>query len=286
MKIKYLIALFLFTGATAPAEEWTHLLNKDLSGFEVWIGVPHPSVEGLPEGTPQHAKFREGTPLGLNNDVKQVFSMIEEAGVPVLRVSGEIYGGLSTIESYANYHLSVQVRWGEQKWEPRLNALRDSGILYHCQGAHGAFWKVWKSSLECQVQETDLGDFYPLAGTWAEVRSTAIEGQKRRVYDPESEEYGRGVVLASQEVDAPHGEWNRIEIYTIGATAVHVVNGQIVMVLENAHKGPKPLTSGQIQIQSEGAECYYKDLKITAIDAYPESILQQVRFKDAAHSSK
>ena len=31
-----------------------------------------------------------------------------------------------------------------------------------------------------------------------------------------------------------------------------------------------PVTNGKIQIQSEGAEVYYRDIKIKSIDALPE----------------
>ena len=83
------------------------------------------------------------------------------------------------------------------------------------------------------------------------------------------------------ELDAPHGEWNHLEIYVIGNDAVHLVNGKVVMVVENAMNPEtnKPLTEGQIQIQSEAAECYYKQFTITPIKAFPKAIKKQVRFK-------
>ncbi len=59
--------------------------------------------------------------MGLNNDVKKVFEVIEERGNPVLKISGEVYGGLTTKASYGNYHLTMEVKWGQKKWEPRLD---------------------------------------------------------------------------------------------------------------------------------------------------------------------
>ena len=180
-------------------------------------------------------------------------------------------------------------KWGDQKWAPRLKALRDSGILYHCYGGHGRFWKTWKTSLEYQVQETDMGDYIPIGGNTAEpklgspkVEIRGTKGEKRNKYDPNSDKYLEkiGYTSAYTEPDAAHGEWNHLEIYVIGNDAVHVVNNEVVMVVENAktHDG-KILNKGQIQIQSEAAECYYKNLTITGINKFPKKIKKQVRFK-------
>ena len=72
-------------------------------------------------------------PAGYN-----VFTVIEEENKPVLKISGEIYGCLFTKEEYSNYHLSLKVKWGDKKWEPRKKLLKDSGILYHSIGSLGA----------------------------------------------------------------------------------------------------------------------------------------------------
>jgi len=212
-------------------EKWESLLDKEMSKFVPFMGIPHPSVKGLPEGTFQSKKMK-GTPMGLNNDVKNVFSIVEENGEPVLKITGEIFGGLTSKKEYENYHFRTKFRWGEKKWEPRLNAVRDNGILYHCVGKHGRFWEVWKSSIEYQVQEKDLGDLYALGGTSAEVRVSGEENKKKR-YDVESDEFLlKGNCSAGVEPDKPHGEWNDLEIYTVGSTSVHIANGKILMVLE------------------------------------------------------
>ncbi|MDZ8117622.1 DUF1080 domain-containing protein [Pontiella sp. NLcol2] len=282
MKRHYMAALVfgLSLAGSAFSGNWNNLFDNELSNFEIWMGIPHDSVKGLPAGTPTSPDCHKGTPMGLNNDVKNVFSMIEEDGEPVLHVSGEIYGGLTTLDSFENYHLQVWIKWGDKQWEPRLHTLRDSGILYHCHGEHGAFWKVWKSSLECQVQEGDLGDFIPLAGPRAAVRTVAVEGTKRRRYDAASAEYTGGYISAWPETDKPHGEWNLMEIYSLGDTSVHVVNGEVVMVVENAQRADgKPLTQGQIQLQSEAAECFYKGMRIRSINALPKQIENKIRLK-------
>ncbi|MEM9253301.1 MAG: DUF1080 domain-containing protein [Planctomycetota bacterium] len=272
----FLVAISPLTSAalaqTAPAAtpgETIELLDPDLTRWEIWMGVPHETVEGLPAGTYQSDNVHKGTPMGLGNDPKQVFTMIEEDGTPVLYVTGEIYGGITTLESFGDYHLSMDFKWGDKKWAPRLNAKRDSGLLYHCYGDHGAFWKTWKACLEFQIQEKDFGDFIGLAGPTALVRGTKEDGKIKK-YDPTADTLHRtgGYTQASHEPDKPNGEWNRLDLYVLGDRAVHMVNGEIVMVLIDARDGDgNPLTEGQIQLQSEAAECYYKNIRLTPITA-------------------
>lgn len=262
------------TTTPAPPTATIDLLDAELSQWEVWMGVPHATVTGLPAGTYQSDNVHAGDAMGLDNDVKGVFTVIDEgdgADGLELHITGEIYGGLTTKASFADYHLTMQFRWGERKWEPRLDAKRDSGILYHCYGDHGAFWRVWKSCLEFQVQETDLGDFIPLAGPKARVRGVLHDGKRLR-YDPASDTVhpATGYTDCTLEPDAPHGEWNTLDLYVVGNNAVHVVNGEVVMVVQDAVDGDgRPLTEGQIQLQSEAAECFYKGLRLTPLSAFP-----------------
>lgn len=261
------------------ADEWQNLLDKDLTKWEIFVGVSHKSVKvpGMPPSSSENGT--KGTPLGLNNDPLSIFTVIEEHGEPVLKITGEIYAGLSTKNEYENYHFKCEFRWGDKKWAPRLNKLRDSGILFHAYGKHGAFWNVWLSSLECQIQEGDCGDFIPLAGPRAKTTLKHIENQKRPSFDPEGKILrSAGYVSHSPSQEKLHGDWNTIEIMTIGQRAVFIVNGTPNMVLYETTrpnpngKGRTPLTSGRIQIQSEGAEVYYKNVLIRKIIEYPEHI--------------
>jgi hypothetical protein len=252
--VKKITVLSFLLAASAWASPPIHLLDQGLERFEVWMGIPHISVTGLPEGTFQSDNVTEGTPVGLDADVKDVFTIIHENGEPVLTVSGEIYGGLTNLESFENYHFSVEFKWGNKKLESGLDQKQDSGLLFHCYDSHGEFWGVWKRSLESQIQEADFGDFIGLSGTKADIRVAAHLGAF--LYDPQSETYeiNRVDAWANPEPDKPNGEWDLLDLYTIGDTAIHVVNGIVVMVLENTTDyGGKPPTRGQLQLQSEGA---------------------------------
>ena len=244
--------------------DWTDLLENGLDAcWEVWMGVPHTST-GLPNA---RDKVTGGIPLGLNNDPTNVFSLIEVDGENQLYITGEVYGGLTTLSEYSNYHLSMEFKWGDLKWEPRLNLLRDSGILYHCKGEHGSFWKTWKSSLEFQVQETDLGDFFGLSGIGGSLPAELING--KRFFSPQSPLYSGGTVKRNQDLEKPRGEWNTLEVIVIEDKAIHYVNGVMVNALQDAKWNGNKLIDGQIQIQSEGAEVYYRNMKIKSVTNFP-----------------
>ena len=68
-------------------------------------------------------------------------------------------------------------------------------------------------------------------------------------------------------------------IYCIGDKSLHVVNGQVVMALENLRfRDPEgvetPVTKGHIQLQAEAGELYYKDIRIRPLTAFPDEYLK------------
>lgn len=265
-------------------EKWDPLLDWHLSKWELWMGVPHPSVKDLPTGTPTAEKPQGGTPLGLDNDPKDVFSIVRQNNEPILKITGEIYGGLTTLKEYQNYHFSAEVKWGEQKWEPRLDRKRDSGFLYHCVGPHGAFWNVWMRCVEFQIQEGDFGDLFMLAGTGGTVRvsenQNPIKGQAQYRWDSSQPYIKKGRVQIASDQESPHGNWTHIEVYTFGDKAIHMVNGEVVLAIKDIRQRDidGPLTKGKLQIQSEGAEVYYRDIKIRPIKKFPNALSQAANF--------
>ncbi|GGG51261.1 hypothetical protein GCM10011414_21020 [Croceivirga lutea] len=251
------------------SKDWVSLLDQNLSEWEVWTGVPEPSVKNLPKNYQKDENGANKAPIGLG-DPMGIFSVTEdENGELILNISGEVYAGLTSKKEYANYHLTFLFRWGERKYEPRLERKRDNGLLYHCHGEHGAFWNVWKSSLEFQIQEGDFGDLYTLAGTKAKV--TVDEEGK---WSDGSNLINNGVrVKRKIDVESPHGQWTRVDLYVLGDSSAHVVNGNVVLALTDAiSKEGNILDSGQLQIQSESAECYIKDMHLRPISKFPKWI--------------
>ena len=268
------------TSATQP-EAWRPLLDEQLSLWEVFTGVPHRTtkIKGFPPS--ESHDCRKGTPFGLG-DPKNVFSVTMVDGKPVLHVTGEMYAGLTSLEEFENYHFSTEFKWGEQKWPPRKEVKRDSGILIHCIGKHGAFWNAWMRCFQCQVQEGDCGDLIQLAGTSCQVKVTpetedasiphhSFQGNWRPI--------GPGVRKWGAKRHGNHeipGAWNRIDIHTLSGRTVFSVNGHPVMHLKDTRvgkfKAAKPLTRGKIQVQSEASECWYRDMKIRAISKLPPEL--------------
>lgn len=279
INVKYILFLLFATAPhllLADDNQWRPLLNESLDGWEVHTGVPHKTVEidGFPKSESEDC--RDGTPYGIG-DPHNNFSIREVDGDNVLHVKGEGYAGVSSKESFGNYHLALEYKWGTHKSEPRLNAARDSGVLVHCTGEHGAFWKVWLRSLECQVQENDTGDFIALAGVSGKLLTTDEE-ESKPLYQKDAQ-IKRNVGDRTKAWGARRREnfevdgWNRVDIFAVDDDVAFAVNGNVVMRLDDCKIGGpndgKPLREGRIQIQCESAEVMYRNIRIRTADSIP-----------------
>jgi 3-keto-disaccharide hydrolase len=242
--------------------------GKNLDGWDTWLGRPN----------------KEKDVVGLNKDPKMVYTVVEADGKPAIRISGEIFGAITTKDEFENYHLKLEFKWGEKKWPPRENAVRDSGLLYHCVGPHGAGGGFWMQSLECQIQEHDCGDFWSVANAIVDVEGEQKDGKGSVIFKKGGSKFtvpGKGTgarIVKSADYEHKTGEWNTIELYTVGQTSVHLVNGKPNMVLTNARRvvdGKEvPLTKGKIQLQSEGAEVFYRNVVVRPIKEIPAEYLK------------
>jgi 3-keto-disaccharide hydrolase len=264
---------------TAAAAKWTSLLDENLSQWQMYLSYQHkPGYNGE---MPKDDKGQIIPPVGYNNNVNDVFTVISEEGQPVLRISGEIYGCLFTKQAFENYHLILQVKWGEKKWPPRMQLLRDSGILYHYIGENGVdYWRSWKLAQEFQVMQGHMGDFWGIASSAIDIRAFLPEGKMNAVASIKQPflAFGSGsdmggFCLRSADYESPPGEWTTLEWITFEDKSIHIVNGNIVMVLRNSRYmkdgAAVPLTKGQIQLQSEAAEVFYKAIRIGSLEALP-----------------
>jgi hypothetical protein len=132
-------------------------------------------------------------------------------------------------------------------------------------------------SQELQIGEGWFGDYWSIAGGKADIRAQIPEGQDTYVFDPEAElisDRGNGdYCMRSSDFENPFGTWNTVELICFGDKSFHIINGHLVMILENSrieHNGTvMPLTRGKIQIQSEAAEVFYRNIKIRDIQEIP-----------------
>ena len=277
MKTPKLLLLLLFCaiiyGFIVPVKSpWEQLFNgKDLTGWDTYIG-PDLDDSGKPI---------TGTPIGLNKDPRNVFTIVKDNGSNVIRISGENWGAISTKKEYENYHLQLQFKWGTLSWGQKKGKKKDSGLLYHSVGKYGADYGAWMRSQEFQIEEGNSGDYWGVAGGMADV--PVIKLGKDYVYSrqgtlitfKEGEVQGRHCIKGG-DAENPPGQWNTLDLYCHGDTSVHVINGKVMMVLYHSkqiNEGQElPLTKGKIQIQSEGAEVFYKKIKIQAIDRLPNKL--------------
>jgi hypothetical protein len=266
-----------------PAPGWTSLWNgKDLSGWTTWMQRPEPS--SAVEGLARDAQGRYTEPIGSGRDPLKVFTIVPNVdGRPAIRISGEVFGELRTTRAFSNYHLTLQFKWGEKKWPPRAADAtpRDSGLLYHVHADPGAEGRTWARSVELQIQERDVGDLYAIGSTVAvRARSRRVGQTIEYTYDPAgpwtyfAQSLGApGRCIKDPDNERPLGEWNTVELVTLGPDSIHIVNGKVVMRLHGPQRIttplPTPVTSGPIALQSEGAEIFYRDIAIRQIDRVP-----------------
>lgn len=212
-------------------------------------------------------------------DPNKVFTVVDGQ----IRISGEDWGGVTTKDTYRDYHLIVEWRYGGKAWPPRENKARDSGILIHAVGEDGVGHPIWLESIESQIIEGGSGDFILVGGVGKPSLTTEVRTIGKETYwqtggetltrdsgrfnwwgrDPEwkDELNFRG----PKDVEKPVGEWNVHEIIADGDKITCILNGTVVNYGYNASH-----TAGKIQIQSEGAELFIRKVELRPITTRPE----------------
>src|SRR5690554_172133 len=277
-----IVLLMGFSGAV-NAGDWQPLLDAELSQWGTYLGYPNPETDVSNIKQAADGEYLE--PVGYDRDEWNVFSVSNATGEPVLRISGEIYGGLFTRQEYANYHLRLQVKWGSKKWPPREQLPLDSGVLYHGNGPHGVdYWRAWPLSQEFQIVEQGVegltGDWWKIADSQITIRCALDKQTEQRKYQRNAPlttfggQQGAITCGASHNNEKPSGQWNTLDLITLGDKSLHIVNGQVVMALSDSSysssEGVKPLTRGQIVLQSEAGEVFYRRIQWQPIKQIPE----------------
>ena len=259
----WLLLLFSMLGIGQSTSQWTVLFNgKNFDGWDRYLALPLDS----------NGRKTSDKPLGLNNDPQKVFTINKKE--KTLRISGQSWGAVFTKGEFENYHLQLKFKWGVAKWAEKKDSPYDSGLLYHSVGEPGKEnGGSWMRSQEFQIEEGNTGDYWTIGKVLQSI--PVIETKSKLfVYDPKGKLKTFGVdgfpwckQLSNEE--KPYGEWNTLDLYCFGDTSVHVVNGKVVMVLYQSRQlvngQEEPLTKGKIQLQSEGGEIFYKDIRIRSI---------------------
>jgi hypothetical protein len=221
---------------------WKSLLDPSLSRFYRWL----PSS-------------------GRNRDPESVFRMegdvLHILGLPATGKPKD-FGYLATWDELHDYRLRLEHKWGTQTFAPRKNQPRDSGLLYHMHLPD----RIWPRSVEFQIMEHAVGDTWMLSGTGLTTTVADARASPPR-FAPRGEEVALrgGQVMKSEEPESLTG-WNVLELFASGRNSAQVVNGRRVNGASDIETddgdGWGPLSRGQIALQAEGAEVFYRNVQI------------------------
>jgi hypothetical protein len=279
--MRSLICIFtvwwLAHAALAADAPWQPLFNgKDLSGWDSeMMNLPDPAwdVPGLARNT--NGVYLEA--LGKNRDPLHVFTVTNLDGVPAIHVSGQGFGVIMTTAAFTNVHVRLEIKWGDRKWSKKIGKPYDTGLLYFCHSEAGLADKTWPRSFEFQICQNEFGDLYALA---SQITVPARRDGKLWRYNPA----GTNTIFLQKRpignhcahiVDAekPKGEWNTLDLITFNGNSIHVVNGQVVMRLYHAQRldqgDPTPISAGKLCLQTEGGECYFRNIAVQPITEIP-----------------
>ena len=182
---------------------------------------------------------------------------------------------LNTTEQYSHFVLKLEYKWLENRFKPRSDWDRDSGLLFH---VHGNLTRVWPHCIEMQIGESpgDKPDAKGSAGRFhtgdlfvlrKDLRTATPLGDDKKYSADGKRKAGRNI-RTPLGTENPKGEWNEIEIRVQGSeSATFILNGQVVLETFDFHfkdeEGNKfPLERGHIGIQAEWAELLYRNIRI------------------------
>ncbi|KMT64058.1 DUF1080 domain-containing protein [Catenovulum maritimum] len=249
----------------SQTHEWVSLFNgENLAGWQAVYIKNKPEI---------------GEPADLFKVTDGVIHVYPEAEHDTLQP----FAAIISEQAYSEYRFSLEYKWGKNKFKPRTELLKDAGLLYH---AHGFGKPAWPLSVECQIQDTDTGDTYAIGtkvsafvdedsfkpasfGSLEAYHFSGIKGQGKQIEVGQKNKITR--IRHSQLLETQ--DWNRVEIVVRGDQAIHIINGQINKRIFNFKKWDVNLNKwikldkGKIVLQAEGAEVFYRNIKIRPLNS-------------------
>ena len=260
---RHLICLMILSGSTAWCDQPTSPIEprgnvirpfngRDLSGFTTWLRKAD------------------------RNATEKNYSAQDGA----IRISGEGMGYLATVDSYQNYHLSVDYKWGRRTDGSKY--VRNSGILLHAVGPEGNARGIWMASIEVQLAQGCEGDLIVIRGKDAKGKVIPVsitsdtvkasDGRTRWKKGGEKTHYaGKQFWWSNHEVGfkelldtrgkedpaSPLGEWTNVECICDGGRITVKINGQTVNECYNVFP-----SSGRILLENEKNEIYFRNFEL------------------------
>jgi hypothetical protein len=169
--------------ARTPTEVVRLFNGKDLSNWETWLR-------------------KTG-----RQDPQRVFRVTDG----LLHITGEDHGYIATPQSWKDYHLVVEFKWGKETFGSKY--VRNSGILLHARGPHGNAGGVWMASIECQLAQGCVGDLIAISGKDEHGKPLPVEFTSEVVLGPDKK--------------APLEAWRRKTHFHSGTTLVESARPRI-----------------------------------------------------------
>lgn len=260
LAILSLSALALAAPVQAAAK-WTALFNgRTLDNFDI-------AYSSKPvDGRPASALFE------VKNGMVHTYPG-QQAG------SSQPSAYFQTRDEHSDYVLHLEYKWGDKKFAPRMQRLKDAGLVFH---TYENVENSWPHGIECQIEDTDVGDLWIISSQVDVATRTAA-------YQPSPDPLQNGApYYAADSRSAPHGDhgkyvrirhgaeyekpgWNSVDVVVRGDSAVYLVNGQVNMRITNMKKWNAASNSwtrldrGRILFQAEFAEVFYRNIKIRPV---------------------
>ena len=160
----------------------------------------------------------------------------------------------------------------------QLKSGTNTGILIHGVGEDGAYSGTWLESIRVANHRRWRGRLHRGRGKnkpklTADVRMEGKQAIWKQGGTPMTRESGRFNwwgrdpgwtdtlgFRGAKDLEKPTGQWNRQEVICDGATITNIVNGVVVnFAYDSSHTG------GKIQVQSEGAEIFFRRIELRPI---------------------
>ncbi len=255
-----LFCLIIFCASTVfsgepiePKEAVIHPFNgKDFTGFTSWLR--------LPDRNPTEKNYT-----------------VEEG---MIHISGEGMGYLATVDSYKNYHLSIEYKWGKRTDGSKY--VRNSGILLHATGPEGNARGIWMASIEVQLAQGCEGDLIVIRGKDDKGKTIPVDLTSETITAPDGrtrwKKGGKKTPYAGKQfwwsqhqagfqelldtrgkndAASPLGEWTKVECLCEGNRITVKINGQTVNECENVFP-----SAGRILLENEKNEIYFRNFEI------------------------
>jgi hypothetical protein len=179
-----------------------------------------------------------------NGKIKAMYRYKDSAVSPIAMIISK--------KKYSFYDLKLEYKWGNRKFRPRLDRKRDAGVLLHAT----TIQKVWPASLEYQIQEGDVGDFWALLGMHANVL------KNDSLIKTERKDFSRMLKF----IDVEQLGWNKILIEVRGTALKFYLNGTLVNQLIGANFKGSSINEGHIALQAEHSEITYRKVFIKVVE--------------------